>query len=157
MSSSYQQSDQQRQQMMSMAAAAAASMGGVGGGGGNSDGLPPPPPLPTRGGWVNNNAEFTREMRIPQRAVGKAIGRGGETIKRLKDELSTFIQVGVEGHNGGDDSGGGSRRIFRLTRLLPIKVLALSKSVVLLLILLRYFSLSLSCPPIQCFRLRYLI
>ncbi|EEQ99155.1 conserved hypothetical protein [Perkinsus marinus ATCC 50983] len=32
-------------------------------------------------------------MRIPQRAVGKAIGRGGETIKRLKDELSTFIQV----------------------------------------------------------------
>ncbi|KAF4750467.1 hypothetical protein FOZ62_021598 [Perkinsus olseni] len=32
-------------------------------------------------------------MRIPQKAVGKAIGRGGETIKRLKDELSTFVQV----------------------------------------------------------------
>lgn len=46
-----------------------------------------------RGGWASSNAEFTREMKIPQRAVGKAIGRGGETIKRLKEEFSTFVQV----------------------------------------------------------------
>ncbi|KAF4747536.1 hypothetical protein FOZ62_025820, partial [Perkinsus olseni] len=76
-------SAQQQQMMMAAAAAAASAMGG-----GNNNDAPPAPP---RSAWANhhNNAEYIREMRIPQ----KAIGRGGETIKRLKDELSTFVQV----------------------------------------------------------------
>ncbi|KAF4759423.1 hypothetical protein FOZ63_023415, partial [Perkinsus olseni] len=67
----------QQQQMMMMAAAAAAAS--AMGGGNNNDA---PPAAAPRSAWANhhNNVEFTREMRIPQKAVGKAIGRGGETI-----------------------------------------------------------------------------
>ncbi|KAF4676706.1 hypothetical protein FOL47_005423 [Perkinsus chesapeaki] len=47
----------------------------------------------TGGGGGGFSNEVTKEMRIPQKAVGKAIGRGGETIKRLRYELTAFVQV----------------------------------------------------------------
>eukprot|EP00730_Choanoeca_flexa_P007535 TRINITY_DN12347_c1_g4_i3.p1 TRINITY_DN12347_c1_g4~~TRINITY_DN12347_c1_g4_i3.p1 ORF type:complete len:566 (+),score=157.13 TRINITY_DN12347_c1_g4_i3:155-1852(+) len=62
------------------------------------------PPGPDGGGYApGTGVTMKLPIKVPQFAVGRVIGRGGETIKRIQAETGARVQFDqVESHQGGD-------------------------------------------------------